>query len=54
MENNEHLDYQKMYLKLFNRVTDALEQMAAQNFGQARQTLIRAQQETEELYVQEP
>lgn len=52
MEKIDHPDYQKMYLALFNHVTDALEQLAAQNFGQARQILICAQQEAEEAYLQ--
>jgi len=44
-------DYQKPYTLLFNAVTDALEALARQNFGQAREILIRAQQEAEEAYL---
>ena len=44
-------DYQKMYTTLFNAVTDALEHMARSNYGAAQDRLIRAQQETEELYL---
>ena len=38
------MDYQKLYHILFNAVTDSLENMAEQNFGQAQQTC-------EELYM---
>ena len=43
--------YDKMYTRLFNAVTDALEEMAQQNFGAARQLLVQAQQDCEELYL---
>ena len=43
--------YEKMYFTLFNAVTDALEAMEAQNFGQAKDLLIAAQQRCEELYL---
>ena len=45
------MDYQKMYMTLFNAITDALEQMESQNFGTAKETLIAAQQEAEEIYM---
>lgn len=45
--------YQKMYCRLFNAVTDALEELERQNYGQAKERLILAQQECEELYLQE-
>ena len=35
--------YRKMYYTLFNAVTDALEAMEQQNYGQARELLIAAQ-----------
>ena len=44
-------DYAKLYHLLFNAITDALEQMNAQNFGCAKETLIAAQQNAEELYI---
>ena len=44
-------DYEKMYLLLFNAVTDALEDIADCNYGAARDLLIQAQQQTEELYI---
>ena len=43
--------YQKAYHLLFNGITDALEAMDRQNFGQAGELLRRAQQEAEELYL---
>ena len=43
--------YKNLYFHLFNQITDALEAMEGQNFGQARDILIRAQQETEETYL---
>ena len=45
------MDYEKLYHLLFNAITDALEQMKSQNFGTAKETLITAQQEAEELYM---
>jgi len=46
-------DYKKLYYKLFNAVTDALEALEQLNVGQAKELLLRAQQETEELYLSE-
>ena len=45
------MDYQKLYHILFNAVTDSLENMAEQNFGQADACLRQAQQTCEELYM---
>ena len=45
--------YQKMYTTLFNAVTDALSAMEAQNYGEAQAILIAAQQQCEELYLNE-
>ena len=44
-------EYKKMYLLLFNTITDALEQMEQQNYGSAKETLIAAQQQAEEIYI---
>ena len=44
-------EYKKMYLHLFNAITDALEQMEKQNYGTAKETLIAAQQQAEEIYI---
>ena len=45
------MDFQKMYTTLFNAITDALEQLDAQNYGEAKETLIYAQQKAEEIYI---
>lgn len=42
--------YQKMYTTLFNAVTDALEKIEAQNYGDAKDLLI-AQQQAEDIYI---
>ena len=44
-------DYEKMYHLLFNAITDALEQIEQQNFGSAKDLLIAAQQQAEEIYI---
>ena len=44
-------NYQKMYSTLFNAITDALTQIENQNYGDARSTLIAAQQKAEEMYI---
>ena len=44
-------DYEKMYHLLFNAITDALEQIEQQNFGSAKELLISAQQQAEEIYI---
>ena len=43
--------YKDLYFHLFNQITDAREEMERQNFGRSRDILIRAQQETEETYL---
>ena len=45
------MDYQILYHKLINACTDALNDMENQNFGQAKDRLISAQQEAEDLYL---
>ena len=44
-------DYNKMYLLLFNAITDALEKIEGQNCGDAKELLIAAQQKAEEIYI---
>ena len=44
--------FKTMYLRLFNRVTDAIRALEAGDAALARQILIAAQQECEELYLQ--
>ena len=45
------MNYEKLYHLLFNAITDALEHMEQQNYGTAKETLITAQQEAEEIYM---
>ena len=45
-------DYKKMYLHLFNHVSDELEALEHQNFGQAKEILVAAQQQAEDEYVE--
>ena len=47
-------DYLKMYLTLFNAITNALAQIEKQNYGDAKSTLIAAQQKAEEMYITAP
>jgi len=44
-------DYQKMYTTLFNAITDALEALEAQNFGDAKKLLCSAQLTAEGMYL---
>ena len=44
-------DYKAMYLLLFNAITDALEKIDEQNYGEARELLIAAQQKAEDIYI---
>lgn len=43
--------YKMLYLKLFNAITDALEAMESQNFGQAKELLRQSQIDAEEAYL---
>ena len=44
-------DYEAMYFRLFNAVTDAVEELQRLNFGTAVEILKRAQQDGEDSYV---
>ena len=44
-------NYDKMYSLLFNAITDALEKLEKQNFGDAKDILISAQQKAEEIFI---
>ena len=46
-------DYKALYLTLFNAITYAVDQMENSNFGIAKNVLIRAQQDTEEMYIED-
>ena len=43
--------YQQMYLCLFNRVSDALEQLEQRNYGVAEEPLRQGQMECEQIYM---
>ena len=43
--------YKSMYVWLFNRVTDALDELAQGDAAKAEEILKKAQQETEEMYI---
>ena len=45
------MDYKKLYFHLFNAATDAIESITNGDSFAARDILIRAQQETEEMYL---
>lgn len=47
-----NVPYQKMYVTLFKAVTAALNMMEGSEWIKARALLIKAQQETEELYME--
>lgn len=42
----------QLYHLLFNAITDAIEAMQKMNWGQALEILKKAQQDTEEAYLQ--
>lgn len=46
-------DFESLYLYLFNRITDALGEIKEQNYGKAREILLKAQEEAEERYMKE-
>jgi len=43
--------FKKLYLLLFNRITDAIEALEHGNVMQAKTILIRAQQDAEQQYI---
>lgn len=45
------INYEKMYLRLFNRITDALKELDKCNYGKAAEILRSGQKETEEMYM---
>ena len=42
--------YRKMYLHLFHAITTATEELERQNYGNAKELLLRAQQWAEAIY----
>ena len=45
------MNYQKMYLILFNTITDALNEMTHLNYGNAAETLQQAQIKAEAVFI---
>ncbi len=45
-------EYRASYFTLFNGITDALVMLEQQNIGLAKERLMRAQQQAEELFMQ--
>ncbi len=50
-ELKDDADYKKMYLRLFNNITYAISQIDRMNFGRAKDILMDAQKETEEIFI---
>lgn len=46
-------NFPKYYTRLFNGITDAVEALQAQNYIKAQDILIRAQQDAEEMYLED-
>ena len=45
------MDWEKLYHLLFNRITDALEELERRNYGKAETILREAQQDSEAAYL---
>ena len=45
------MDYKELYLHLFNAVTDAIGLISEQDCDEARQLLIKAQQDCEDMHI---
>lgn len=46
-------NFPKYYTRLFNGITDALEALQEQNYIKAQDILIKAQQDAEEMYLED-
>jgi hypothetical protein len=47
------VNYEALYKALFNGLTDAIRDLERQDYNSARFRLIRAQQEAEELFIED-
>ena len=45
-------NYQTLYSKLFNAITESLKTLERMDYGTTKKLLIEAQQQCEELYIQ--
>ena len=50
-EMTDDADYKRMYLVLFNAATSAIDYLDQQKYERAKETLITAQQNTEEAFL---
>ena len=50
-EMKEDADYKKMYLTLFNALTGTIQNLEWQRYERAKEILISAQQESEEIFI---
>ena len=46
-------NFPKYYTRLFNGITDAIEALQNQNYIKAQDILIKAQQDAEEMYLED-
>ena len=46
-------NFPKYYTRLFNGITDALDALGQQNYIKAQDILIKAQQDAEEMYLED-
>ena len=53
MEQSNSHGYKKLYFALFNRISDAVTALDQKDYSLARAILCAAQQEGEELYLEE-
>ncbi len=51
MNNYVMNNYKEMYLKLFNAITDALQEIESGNSDKAKKILISAQEKAESVYI---
>ncbi|MEL4106936.1 hypothetical protein IZU99_00925 [Oscillospiraceae bacterium CM] len=47
------LNYEKLYRILFNGISDAINALDLFNYGVSRDILVKAQQSSEEAYIEE-
>ena len=52
-ELEDDVNYKKMYLTLFNAVTGAIQHLEWHNYGRAKEMLVQAQRDAEEIYINE-
>ena len=48
----ENSTYKKMYLILFNAVTDAIQNIDQKNYGKATEILVKGQQDAEDIFIE--